>query len=151
MKKIFFYLLVCMFFLIVASAPAYAYTGYVSNFGSNTISVFDTSSNSITTTISGGTNPNTILVNSAGSYAYVVNAQSIGIISLSSNTIVGTIPVPGSANLNYAVISADGTRLYVDDSSTSYVNVIDLIQKTVIAKINVDHFLFGICINPIYP
>jgi len=48
----------------------------VANYGSNTVSVINTSTNQVTSTINVGTAPDAVAVNPAGTIAYVANISS---------------------------------------------------------------------------
>jgi len=59
----------------VAVNPIAPYA-YVANYGSNTVSVINTSTNTVTATIHVGTNPQAVAVNPIAPYAYVANYGS---------------------------------------------------------------------------
>jgi YVTN family beta-propeller protein len=69
--------------------------GYVANQDSNTVSVFDTSSNTVSTTVSVGTRPGGVAVFPDGKTAYVANTGSntVSVIDTATNTVIYTVPV----------------------------------------------------------
>jgi YVTN family beta-propeller protein len=77
---------------------------YVSNLGSNSVSVLDTASNTIVKTVSVGTSPGSIAVTPDGSYVYVSNqgSNSVSVIKAAGDTVVATIPVttPGAISIS---------------------------------------------------
>ena len=68
---------------------------YVANSGSNSISVIDTTSNTVINTVDVGEEPGHLAVNLAGTRVYVTNSasNSICVIDTSSNTVIDTINV----------------------------------------------------------
>src|ERR1039458_6662981 len=86
---------------------------YVANFGSNTVSVIDTSNNTVSAKVVVGGCPYDVAITPDGTRAYVVrdNANSVWAIDTSSNTVVAKVTVadtPGAI-----AITPDGTRAYV--------------------------------------
>jgi YVTN family beta-propeller protein len=78
----------------IAMSPDGRYA-YVSNLGSNSVSVFDTASNTIVKTVSVGTSPGPVAVTPAGAYVYVSNqgSNSVSVIAAATDEVVATIPV----------------------------------------------------------
>jgi YVTN family beta-propeller protein len=86
----------------------------VANSGSNTVSVVSLyPTAAVTATISVGTQPVAILIDSTGTYAYVANLGSATVsqINLSSNTVSGTVAV-GSTPTSLA-LDPSGTAFWV--------------------------------------
>jgi YVTN family beta-propeller protein len=103
---------------------------YVSNGGSNTVSVLDLVYMRQDRTLQVGTQPSGLAVNPKRNEIYVVNAGtssgngSISVIDTTSNSVVATIPVhklPSSIEVDDA-----GRRAYVANSGSNTVSVIDL-------------------------
>jgi YVTN family beta-propeller protein len=95
---------------------------YVTNYGSNNVSVISTATNSVTATISVGTNPYGIAITPSGSLAYVTNygSASISVITLATNTVATTFTVIDNPtaiaiapNGNYAYFTRFGNALSV--------------------------------------
>ncbi len=78
----------------IAVAPDGKYI-YVSNQGSNSVSVLDTASNTIVKTVLVGTSPAGVAVTPDGAHVYVSNqgSNSVSVIDTASNTVVATIAV----------------------------------------------------------
>jgi YVTN family beta-propeller protein len=76
------------------------------------VSVVNTSTNAIVTTIPVGANPYGVTVSPDGSRVYIANlsAQSISVINTATNTVIATIPVGFSPKP--LASATDGTRLY---------------------------------------
>ena len=102
------------------------------------------------TTIPVGPVPEEIEITSDGTRAYVVNGgnSTVSVIRLSTNTVIQTIPVNGTA-LTGSAITPDGTRLYVTDVIRNNVFVIDTVSNTVISTIPVGTSPIGIAIGTV--
>src|ERR1017187_594599 len=96
-----------------SSQVAYAQArAYVANFGSNSVSVIDTSSNTVVATVGVGSQPNGVAITPDGTRAYVANGGGdVWVIDTSSNTVVATVGV--GSQPNGVAITPDGTRAYV--------------------------------------
>jgi YVTN family beta-propeller protein len=70
-------------------------SAYVSNQGSNSVSVLDTASNTIVKTVLVGTSPAGLAVTPDGAHVYVSNqgSNSVSVLDTASDTVVATIPV----------------------------------------------------------
>ena len=68
---------------------------YIANYNSNTISVIDTSTNTVTSTVNVGNNPLGVAVNPAGTKVYVTNGASntVSAIGTATNTVTATVNV----------------------------------------------------------
>ncbi|MEO3760658.1 Ig-like domain-containing protein [Mycobacterium sp. B14F4] len=100
---------------------------YIVNSGDGTVSVIDTTDNSIITNIpTGGVNPQLAAIGGDGSLLYVVNNGSgtVSVIDTFNYAVITTIPV---GNLPVGVtVSADGDHVYVANSNGSTVSVISV-------------------------
>src|SRR5690349_15836610 len=76
------------------AAEAPAYTAYVSNEGSNTVTVFDTGSFQVTDTIEVGQRPRGIELTKDGKHLLVAvgDDDTIEIIDTETHEIIGTLP-----------------------------------------------------------
>ena len=114
---------------------------YVSNGGSNTVSVIDLVYLRSDRTLQVGVNPSGIAVSPTRDEVYVVNAGtaattgSISVIDSDVNRVVATIPVH---KLPYTIdVDAAGRRAYVANSGSNTVSVIDLERRREIGVIGV--------------
>lgn len=132
---------------------------YVTNVGSNTVSVIDTATNqtvpvydpSYQNLVSGigvGLNPWGVAVNPAGSRVYVANSgsDSVSVIDAVSNTAINTVAV-GSVPYGVAVNPQDST-VYVGNYRGNSVSVIDAMSNIVIKSVPVGDAPYGIAVNP---
>lgn len=128
----------------VACAQGRAYTA---NFGSNNLSVIDTSSNTVVATVPLGSQPNSVALTPDGSRAYVTNGGGdVWVLSTSSNAVLAKIVVGGYPS--GIAITPDGTRAYVTKDNANSVAVIDTSRNAVVATMNVGAAPGGVAITP---
>jgi len=123
---------------------------YVANSASNTVSVIDTATRTVTDTIplQEGSFPTEVAAGPNGSRVYVINSSlaSVSVIDTTTNTVVATIPVGESPY--GVVVSPNGSRAYVSNSASNTVSVINTATNTVVATIPVGASPKGIDIGP---
>ena len=131
----------------VAVNPNGAYA-YVTNFGSDSISVINTATNTVTTTIKVGNSPIGVAITPNGAYAYVTNevSGSVSVINTATNTVTTTIKV-GNAPAGVA-ITPNGARAYVTNQYSGSVSVINTATNTVTATITVGTNPYGVAVTP---
>lgn len=168
-QTVFVLLAIVLSVLPVSNALAAPFA-YITNYQSATVSVIDTSSNSVAKTIPVGSGPVGVAVNPAGTLVYVTNSGSfnascyypytgcgytggtVTVIDASTNSVVTTIAGVGHGPYAAAVNPA-GTRLYVTNygttgSAPSTVSVIDTSANTVIAAVPVGNAPSGVVVSP---
>ena len=109
--------------------PGYREFAYVSNGGSNTVTVLDLVFLRPDRTLEVGQNPTGMAVNPKRNEVYVVNTRSgsVSVIDAEANRVVATI---GVRRLPYAIsVDADGRRAYVANAGSNSVSVLDLEQR----------------------
>jgi YVTN family beta-propeller protein len=118
---------------------------YVANNGGDTVSVIQTSDNTVIDTITVGNSPTGIGITPNGARVYVANAgaDTVSVIQTSDNTVIDTISLTGVANL---AISPDGTRVYV--ASGDSIAVIATSSNTVIDTISLAETPYKIVVSP---
>jgi len=128
----------------VALAKPFA---YVTNHVSNSVSVIDTASNTVVSTIGVGQRPLGVAITPDGSRAYVVNrvSNSVSVIDTTSNTVVASVGVGHEPHS--VAITPDGSRAYVGNFSSNSVSVIDTASNTVVSTIGCSSPA-GIAITP---
>ncbi|HEY2913186.1 MAG TPA: beta-propeller fold lactonase family protein, partial [Candidatus Angelobacter sp.] len=116
-------------------SPNYHEYAYVSNGGSNSVTVIDLRALSILTTVSVGRSPTGLAVNPRKNEIYVANTESnnISVIDAETNKVVSTIGVHRAPF--FVDVSSDGKRAYVANSGSANLSVIDLDQRKVIKYI----------------
>jgi YVTN family beta-propeller protein len=108
---------------------------YVTNGGSNTVSVLDLVNLRQDRTLRVGDNPTGIAVNPVRNEVYAVNSQSgtVTVIDAATNTVASTI---GVHRLPYFIsVDVQGGRAYVANSGSNSVSVIDLDRRREIAVV----------------
>ena len=121
---------------------------YVSDFGSNDISVIATSDNTVTNTITVGTNPFGVAITPNGLYVYVANngSANVSVINTLTNTVGTTISVD-TGPMGIA-ITPDGAYAYVVNNGSDSVSVIDISSNSVSTTISVGTSPAFIAITP---
>jgi YVTN family beta-propeller protein len=116
------------------TTPAgYREFAYISNGGSNTVTVLDLVYLRQDRTLQVGINPTNLAVNPIRNEVYVVNTQSgtVSVIDAENNRIVATIPVHRLPS--FIAIDPTGHRAYVVNSGSNTVSVLDLDRRREIA------------------
>src|SRR5208283_5579460 len=122
-----------------SSLSSYA---YITNYGSNNVSVINTSTNSVLTTVPVGNGPYGVAVTPDGTAVYVANQASndVSIIDTAKNTVKST-QFLGIGPTGIAV-TPDGTKVYVtlygnNDKRGNEVAVIDTADTNNITHVTV--------------
>lgn len=110
---------------------------YVTNGGSNTVSVLDLVNMRQDRVLRVGDNPTGIAANPVKNEIYAVNtdSNSISVIDAEKNAVVATIPVHSKPY--FIDVDAKGERAYVANSGSNNVSIIDLAARHEIAVIGV--------------
>lgn len=126
----------------------YTGTAYVANAGSNSVSVINTSTNSVASTVNVGSRPLDIAVDARISSVYVVNSgsNSVSVINTSSNTVGATVGV-GHTPVNIA-LTPDGSKAYVANAGSNSISVINTFTNTVTATVMVGGNPVDVAISP---
>ncbi|MFI1161478.1 IPT/TIG domain-containing protein [Streptomyces sioyaensis] len=121
---------------------------YVANRGSNTVSVIDTVTDTVTATIPTGAGPSFVAISPDGTRGYVVVADDglVSVLDTATNAILTNIPV--GAGPAMAAVTPDGTRVYVTQQAGTTVSVIDTATDTVTDTIPVGAGGTGVVITP---
>ncbi len=131
--------------LVFDSANGYI---YVSNDGSNTVSVINGTTNTVIDNITVGTYPSGVAYDSANGYIYVsiLNSSTVSVINGTTNTVIDDIAV-GSEPSGIAYDSANG-YIYVANWASNTVSVINGTKNTVIDTITVGLLPYGVAYDP---
>src|SRR5580704_4998269 len=143
--------------LALSARPAAAAPfAYVTNSSSGNVSVIDTATNMVVTTVTVPFGANGVAVTPDGRHAYVADDNFVGqgtvsVIAAASNTVAATIPVGRFPN--GVAVTPDGAHAYVTNLGTSpfflgTVSVIDTATNTVVDTINVGTRPVGVAITP---
>ncbi|WP_260738433.1 YncE family protein [Tunturiibacter lichenicola] len=106
---------------------------YISNGGSNTVTVLDLVYLRQDRTLQVGANPTALAVNPVRNEVYVANSQSgtVSVIDANANRVVATIPVHHQPNS--ITVDPSGHRAYVINSASNSVSTLDLDRRREIA------------------
>ncbi len=120
---------------------------YVTNQGSHTVSVINTSTNMVVNTVTVGVVPHGVAITPNGNDAYVSNADSdtVSVIKTSTNKVVKTVKV-GSLPEGVA-ITPNGSDAYVTNSISNTVRVIQTSTNTVVKTVKVGRYPIGVAIT----
>jgi len=144
----------------LAGAQAFAQKAYITNFYSNTVSVIDTATNTVTATISDASfnNPAGVAVSPDGSKVYVTNegssSFSTGTVSVIDAATDAVTPITVGGIPFGAAVSPDGSKVYAaittSVSGAGAVSVIDTATNHVTATITNSSFnnLAGLAVSP---
>jgi YVTN family beta-propeller protein len=142
-------LFICLLLSCSAAAAPFA---YIANYDNHSISVIDTTSDTVVHTISSdvASGPYGVAVSPDGSTVYVADSPStsVSVISTGLNQVVATIT--GVPNPTGIVVSPDNSTVYVTDLATPDVTVINTSKEQVVATIHIgsDAHPCGITVSP---
>jgi len=121
---------------------------YVANSDSSTVSVIDTATNMVATTIP--TLPSGLVgvaLTPDGSKVYVAALSgSLSVIATATDAVIATIQL--AANAFGVAVSPDGRKVYVANGNFATVSVIDTESNTMIATIPVGGSPTGVTVTP---
>lgn len=125
--------------VVAPGTPAGAATtcfAYVTSFDGGTVSVIDTTTNTLTTTIP-VSQANSVAVSPDGATVYVssLDSNTVSVIDAATNTVTATITVPNAGDI---AVSPDGATAYVIPLLTNTVSVIDTATNTITTTIDVE-------------
>jgi len=143
-------LLISVVVLAAFAQPADARRAYayVANYSSNTISVIDTTSDTVVSTIPVASGPLAVAGIPSGTQIYVANFNSntVSVIAVSDNSLIATIPV--GSNPEYIAINPAGTMVYATNRYSDSMSVVDVATNTVIATVPMSSQPVGVVVNP---
>jgi YVTN family beta-propeller protein len=121
---------------------------HITNYGDNTVSLIDISTNSVIDTISVGSGPTAVGVNPLGTRVYVTNRleNTVSVTDTATNNVIAIIPVEDQPR--GIAVSPTGTRIYVTNRVGNSVSVIDSATNTVIDTVLVGNGPLGVAVDP---
>ncbi|MFJ6789358.1 IPT/TIG domain-containing protein [Streptomyces angustmyceticus] len=121
---------------------------YVTNFGASSISVIDTRTRSVITTIGVTSGPWEIVITPDGlrAYAACFGTDSVAVIDTATHTVIGT--VPGLNKPLGLTVTPDGSRLYAASLGGDRVDVISTATDTLIASVPLSSGPRGVAVTP---
>jgi YVTN family beta-propeller protein len=108
---------------------------YITNSGDGTVSVIDTTNNTVVETIPVGRKPFGVAVTPDGSKVYIANSgdNTVSVIETATNTVTGSPIAVGTDPVGVAV-TPDGKTVYVTNQGDDTVSVINTATNTVIGS-----------------
>jgi YVTN family beta-propeller protein len=115
------------FALVRPERPIAALMGYVANYGSNDITVFDKKAGRVVDVIATGAGPRGIVLDKTRQRAYVALAgeDSVDVIDISSNEIIHRIVLTTGDRPQEPALTPDGQLLLTANNGSDTVSVID--------------------------
>lgn len=104
-------------------------TAYVANQGSNTVSVIDVASGSVTATVAVGRVPAGLALTPDGGTLWVANYSDGTVQPVDTGTLTAGTPVPVGDGPENMAITPDGRTLYVADIHDNTVSPVDLATR----------------------
>lgn len=129
-----------------------AWQGILSVLNQDSVTLFDTGTNTISATIPLAADSLASIITPDGTTLYAIDssAPSVFVIDAATNTITGTIPLPpivGPGGFDM-IVNPNGDKLYVSNNSSGYVTVIDIPSNLIDANIPVVSNLGALSITP---
>jgi YVTN family beta-propeller protein len=134
--------------LIVLAGPANAFTAYVSNEKSNTISVVDTDKMETIKTIKVGQRPRGIELTKDDKYCLVAvgDDDTIQVVDTKTGEVIANLPSGPDPEL--FILSPNGGLLYVANENNNTVTVIDMEKRVSLGEVQVGVEPEGMGISP---
>ena len=117
----------------------------VTNFGSNTVSILDLINNTVTNTISVGTQPITVALNSGATKAYVANFGSASVSEVDLSTLAQTRVVSVGSSPAAVAMDAGGTAIWV--GGLNYISKVDVSSFSVVQTFSVSGQVTSIAVS----
>jgi len=113
--------------------------GYVTNYGSHSITVFDKRSGLVASVIETGSGPSGIVLNKTSRKAFVALTEedSIDVIDIDSESSIGRVRLNKGDSPRELVLTPNGASLMVVNSGSDSVSVIDPYSHVEIKRLNV--------------
>lgn len=133
---------------LLLAGEASAYSAYVSNERSNTVSLIDTNAWKVVKTIKVGQRPRGIAYTKDQKYVLVAcgDDDTIQMIDTSSNEVVDTLP--SGPDPEFFTASPDGKLLYVANENDNTVTVIDIARRSQVGSVQVGVEPEGMVMSP---
>ena len=131
---------------IKSSSPTAPYA-YITNSGSNNVSVIDTATNTVTATVNVGSYPWGVAVNPDGNKGIcdeLKDSSTVSVIDTATNTVTATVNVGGILLMELQLTRMEQRYMWRTSGSNT-VSVIDTATNTVIATVNVGYSSLRSC------
>ncbi len=127
------------FLLVHPDQPIPALAGYVANYGSNNITVFNKKSGQVVSVIATGMGPRGIALDKGRQRAYVALAgdDAVDVIDVAAGDIVHRIPLSTGDRPQEPALSPDGRFLLTANKGSDTVSIIDPVSLIELERISV--------------
>ena len=121
---------------------------YITNSGSNNVSIINTATNKVTATVPVGNTPIGVAVSPDNTKIYVANlgSNSVSVINTTTNAVTTSVNV-GNSPVGVAA-TPDGTKVYVANEYSNTVSVINTTTNTVTATVTGMSLPLGVAAAP---
>ncbi len=138
------------FSLVHPERPIAALMGYVANYGSNDITVFNKKAGRVVDVIATGAGPRGIALDRTRQRAYVAlaDADAVDVIDVSSNEIIHRIELVAGDGPQEPALTPDGHFLMTANKGSNTVSVIDPVSLIELERINVGNGPNAVLIDP---
>jgi PQQ-dependent catabolism-associated beta-propeller protein len=133
---------------VAGATTAAAYTAYVSNEKSNTVSVIDTTTWTVTKTIKVGQRPRGIGLTRDGKFLMVAcgDDDTIQLVDTATHEVTGSLPSGPDPEL--FILHPNGKVLYVANEDDNLVSIIDMEKRSLVKEVQVGVEPEGMGISP---
>ena len=133
---------------ITVNSPIGGSYAYISNNRDNTVSVIDTTTDTVVATIPVGLAPYGVVTNPTGTKVYITNQNSstVSVVDRKSNIVTKNITV--GKNPAGIAITPSGTKVYVTNFDDGTVSVINTTTDTVTDTIKNLYYPWGVAVTP---
>lgn len=122
---------------LLASTVYAAPLAFITNCGSNDVSVIDIASDRVVATIAVGACPYGVAVSPGGAYAYVTNRDSNSVSVIDGRALRETARIAMGSRPFGIAVDPSGRRVYVATPDSNLVSVIDAMSQSIIGAISV--------------
>lgn len=134
---------------LIAANPAAARKLFVAQAGSTSVSVIETTTNSLTgPSATVGFEPVSIAITPGGTRTYVVSATGANVTAIDTNTQTATATIPLGGSPDTIAITPDGSRAYISNFTGNSVQVLDVNSNTLGTPITVPAGPLGLGMTP---
>jgi YVTN family beta-propeller protein len=128
---------------------------YITGLDDNSLSVIDTATNTVSSTLAIAGGPRGVAVDAAtgaiyvvqqDAWVYMVDPPTATVIDAKTNSVTGTLNLFGISPIN-AAANPDGSKIYVSDGNSGAVDVIDA-KSGAVSVIDSGNMTFGLAVHP---
>ncbi len=139
-----------VFFMIIPARPIPSLTGYVSNFGSSSITVFDKKSQKVLAAIATGRGPAGMALDQRQGRVYVALSgdDAIELIDVLSGEVINRLRINTGDQPREMALTPDGKTLLVVNQGTNTVSFVDALSLVEVSRVDVGREPHSISVHP---